>query len=647
MVSAVRDALARAADPLFEDESMTLKTGHSVLAIGFEEADIADWTEHEPLRVHSIACGTLADAVVAGSTVDALLLDCLGHTVVPDSVRRLRSAAPSVGIVMIVDHGMEEAALREGAHEVLSALHAAGDLDLAIRRATARAQAGLRSSPMTMDSVFGRVPAPMYRTLLSGEIIQANAPMAALLGYERADDLIGRDAIEFYADPRVRSRYVERLRTSGEVERIEFLLRRRDGSAVWAAVMSYIVEDGFGRPLYIEGLILDVTELMQERRRSTTAEQVHEWMFAHSPVPLWEMDYSKVAAAIEDLGGRDGLEARLSADPLAVHGLLHGIELRYVNQAALAFLGVDEETELQDLGFAPFAVAEGDDLALTQLRAIADGADQFVLPIEGHNAAGDVVHARVVWLAGSFDHLQPYSRVAVAVMDDTAVHEQQRALERLIESKDAFISSVAHHLRTPLTAILGFAAEMHEDGDRFSPDETMGMLGELVAAAKAATNIVEDMAVAARTEIDTLQYHIRPLALDDLVGQMAEEMAPEAALAIDPVMAMADGARTRQVVRAVVSNALRHGGPTVTITTHASEGFGWVEVADDGNGVSDECALRIFEPYFSGDGSPTSPSPIGLGLHVARRLARDMGGDLEYHRQLGTTVFRLRLPLAV
>ena len=79
IVSAARDALARAVDTLFEDESMTLKMGHSVLAIGFEEADIADWTEHEPLRVHSIVCGTLADAVVAGSTVDALLLDQERH----------------------------------------------------------------------------------------------------------------------------------------------------------------------------------------------------------------------------------------------------------------------------------------------------------------------------------------------------------------------------------------------------------------------------------------------------------------------------------------------------------------------------------------------------------------------------------------
>ncbi len=55
---------------------------------------------------------------------------------------------------------------------------------------------------------------------------------------------------------------------------------------------------------------------------------------------------------------------------------------------------------------------------------------------------------------------------------------------------------------------------------------------------------------------------------------------------------------------------------------------------------------RIFEPYQRAEGVPVKKGSVGLGLNVARRLARLMGGDLEYRHQEGWTTFRLTLPAA-
>jgi signal transduction histidine kinase len=71
----------------------------------------------------------------------------------------------------------------------------------------------------------------------------------------------------------------------------------------------------------------------------------------------------------------------------------------------------------------------------------------------------------------------------------------------------------------------------------------------------------------------------------------------------------------------------------------------WLEVRDNGSGISDDEAAHIFEPYVTGNSGVKGS--VGLGLAVARQLAELMGGSLQYERSAGESVFRLLLPLAV
>jgi signal transduction histidine kinase len=67
-------------------------------------------------------------------------------------------------------------------------------------------------------------------------------------------------------------------------------------------------------------------------------------------------------------------------------------------------------------------------------------------------------------------------------------------------------------------------------------------------------------------------------------------------------------------------------------------------VRDDGEGISDEQAAHIFDPYVTGQKGVHGS--VGLGLAVARQLAELMGGTLHYERSVSESVFRLQLPLA-
>ena len=91
----------------------------------------------------------------------------------------------------------------------------------------------------------------------------------------------------------------------------------------------------------------------------------------------------------------------------------------------------------------------------------------------------------------------------------------------------------------------------------------------------------------------------------------------------DGLLARATPARLREAVGALVDNALRHGGGTITVSARTGEGTVVIEVADGGPGVPAELAPHVFDRGVSGDSS------TGLGLALARALVEADGGRLE------------------
>ena len=108
----------------------------------------------------------------------------------------------------------------------------------------------------------------------------------------------------------------------------------------------------------------------------------------------------------------------------------------------------------------------------------------------------------------------------------------------------------------------------------------------------------------------------------------------------------ADAARLRQILRNLVTNAIRYGGDTIRVAITSGSDRVRIEVRDDGPGIPPEHVERVFEPYARSDLGISNPDSVGLGLPAALDLARLMGGSLVYDRDGGETVFRLVLPRA-
>ncbi len=226
--------------------------------------------------------------------------------------------------------------------------------------------------------------------------------------------------------------------------------------------------------------------------------------------------------------------------------------------------------------------------------------------------------------------------------------QTQRRLEDLMQSKDEFVASVSHELRTPLTAVMGFAEVLQEQwSDQGSP-EAQEMIDVIARQTREAANIVEDLLVAARSEIGKLVIRIESLDLQAEAGRVVADLqsSEDATVLVSgqAVSAQADPVRFRQILRNLFANASRYGGERIGIDLFGGPDGAVVEVWDDGLGVPEADRDSIFEPYTSAHDSPHQPSAMGLGLAVSRTLARLMGGDLTYQYSEGRSVLRLTLP---
>lgn len=247
------------------------------------------------------------------------------------------------------------------------------------------------------------------------------------------------------------------------------------------------------------------------------------------------------------------------------------------------------------------------------------------------------------WALGRVAGRSTPDRLVLVATDVTRLRETERQLEKQLKERDQFVASVSHELRTPLTSIMGLTEELVNRPQDFAVEEQAELLEIVASETRDVVDIVEDLLVTARAEAGQLTVNIEQCDLGAEATRVAELLG-DVAIAADSVWTHADSGRLRQVLRNLVSNAHRYGGDHVRVRVYQEADLAVAEVRDTGDRLPAEEQERIFKAYERAtDGGAVGS--VGLGLHVARLLARLMGGDLTYRHDGTEAIFRLELPV--
>lgn len=215
---------------------------------------------------------------------------------------------------------------------------------------------------------------------------------------------------------------------------------------------------------------------------------------------------------------------------------------------------------------------------------------------------------------------------------------------RARKARDEFVATVSHELRNPMSVLLGLAQELSGDYEGFSDEERREIAEVMARQADDASWIVEDLLVAYRE--DTSQVSVIRERFDSgpEIQRVLESFDRPIRTELDEgAMVTADPRRTRQILRNLVSNAVRYGGPELVVESRRTEHSVEILVCDTGPALDAAEGRRIFESYERGAGLLDAKS-VGLGLSVARKLAVLMGGYLDYRHDGTYSTFIVTLP---
>ena len=247
-----------------------------------------------------------------------------------------------------------------------------------------------------------------------------------------------------------------------------------------------------------------------------------------------------------------------------------------------------------------------------------------------------------------FLHLYPGSDEVLVFLEDTS-QAARRAESITLATLGRFSASLAHEIRNPLSAIKYSSQLLGESANLDVMDRRM--LDIVQQQIQRMNGIIDSVLGLARREpahpqVFDLSQMLRDFITEYVAGFPLDNDVLDLQAPLAAQTALADPKHIHQIVMVLVSNARYYGRmpqepAKMTLRLHTQGTQFAIDVLDEGPGIPEQARKNLFHPFFT-----TSSHGTGLGLYIARELARANQGDLQYMRRANGSCFRLTLPKA-
>jgi signal transduction histidine kinase len=306
------------------------------------------------------------------------------------------------------------------------------------------------------------------------------------------------------------------------------------------------------------------------------------------------------------------------------------------------------------------SLARGDYSARVPLSADAETEDEVSRLALTFNRMAEEIQS-------SHQELEQQVEEALAVsaeLEETNEQLQELSVEAEVardeaqqanRAKSDFLAVMSHELRTPLNAIGGYTEIMQLGIYGPVSERQKEALERIARSQQMLLSLINDVLNFAKLDAGPVQYRMADVSLQEALAPVESLLAPQLEgkeqeyrfECVSDALVRADRDKLQQIALNLLSNASKFTpkGGTITLSCHAEDEYGVVEVADTGVGIAPERLESVFDPFVQVDRALNRPHEgVGLGLAISRDLAQGMGGTLTVRSAPGEgSVFTLKL----
>ncbi len=465
------------------------------------------------------------------------------------------------------------------------------------------AEQALRESEERFRTVFDNAAAGMVILAPYGRFLDVNDAFCRFTGYSR-DELLELDVLAI-THPADRSRTVKNYRNLREGRTLAIQDQKRylrsDGTIAWGLSSVAAVRGGAQHPLYHVGLVLDTTEAKQVQDQIRESKQMLQLVLDYIPQHVFWKD-------------RDSVYRGCNKNFARLAGVERPQDLIGKTDYDLAWK--KEEADLYRECDRRVMETDTPELHIIETNLQASGKQAWLdtnkIPL--HDGDG-----QVIGVLGTFE-------------DITERKAAEAALVQANRDLDAFVYTVTHDLRTPLTPIIGYADLLHQTcRDKLDP-QSLEFLAEIGSQGRRMLALLEDLLALAT--VGQVDRPVEPVPLDQVVAEILLELGhlpaqANGAIRLHPLPAVRlPKTFLTQIFHNLVGNALRYGqreGQAIEIGGEEYPGLVRMFVRDHGQGIPAEEREQIFEVFYRGS-SGRDLCGTGIGLATVQKIARLYGG---------------------